>query len=189
MAAPVSAVSAAIARRLLVRMNCYSCERESTQRCSRCGNPYCPPPGASLCGVCMDPLRSVPSRGVFRIALFGLFGGAVLALWLLVRPPSVPGQESITRNDSTATPALTPAGAGGGATTTPAVAAAGSTPEATVTPVPTATPLPTPVPTPAPVFYTVQSGDTWDGIAGSYGVNPQSLASINGHTLDDILHP
>jgi LysM repeat protein len=137
----------------------------------------------------MDPLRSAPSRGVFRVALFGLFGGAVLALWLLVRPPSVPGQENVTRNDSTATPALTPAGAGGGATTTPTAAGASSTPEPTVTPVPTTTPVPTPVPTPAPVFYTVQSGDTWYGIAGTYGVSAQTLASLNGHTLDDILHP
>jgi LysM repeat protein len=139
----------------------------------------------------MDPLRSAPSRGVFRVALFGLFGGAVLALWLLVRPPSVPGQENVTRNDSTATPALTPAGAGGGVTSTPepTAAAASSTPEPTATPMPTATPVPTPVPTPAPVYYTVQDGDTWYGIAGAYGVNAQTLASINGHTLDDLLHP
>ena len=132
----------------------------------------------------MDPLRSAPSRGVFRVALFGLFGGAVLALWLIVRPPSVPGQENVTRNDSTATPALTPAGAGASVTPTPV---ASPTPEPTVTPVPTATPVPTPVPTPAP--YTVQPGDTWYGIAGTYGVDAQTLASINGLTLNDILHP
>jgi LysM domain. len=137
----------------------------------------------------MDPLRSAPSRGVFRVALVGLFGGAVLALWLLVRPPSVPGQASVTRNDPTATPALTPAGAGVVTATPEPTAVASPTPEPTVTPVPTATPVPTPVPTPAPVYYTVQDGDTWYGIAGAYGVDATSLASINGHTLSDLLHP
>jgi LysM repeat protein len=138
----------------------------------------------------MDPMRSAPSRNVFRVALVGLFGGAVLALWLLVRPPSVPGQGNVTLNDSTATPALTPAGAGGGVTPTSAPTAAASlTPEPTVTPVPTATPVPTPVPTPAPVYYTVQAGDTWYGIAAAYSVDATSLAAINGNTLADILHP
>lgn len=120
--------------------------------------------------------------------MFGLFGGAVLALWLLVRPPSVPGEETVL-NRPTATPALTPAGAGNGSSITPAPSA-GTSPVAapTETPVPTATPRPTPSPTPARLEYVVQEGDTWYGVADQFGVDAVEMATLNHRTIDEYLH-
>lgn len=187
-------------------MNCYACDREAEQRCPRCGNAYCPDHGSTLCANCLDPLNAAPSRSAFRLALVGLLGGSVLALWLLVRPPGVPGEGATTvRNDPSATPALTPQGAGGdaSATTLPSVTIpAGETPAATTTPAATpageATPAPTEAPTaepteapteaPAgPIEYTVQDGDTWNGIADAFGLDAASLAEFNGRVLDDFL--
>jgi LysM repeat protein len=170
-------------------MDCYACDREATQRCPRCGNVYCPRHGTNFCGACLDPLKSAPSRGVFRVAVFGLFGGAVLALWLLIRPPGVPGEESLL-NRTTATPALTPAGAGAGSSGSPTASAATTPPPApTETARPTPTPVPTPTPTPARVEYTVVSGDTWYGVADKFGVDANALAQANHLTLNDYLHP
>jgi LysM repeat protein len=133
-------------------------------------------------------VRSAPSRGVFRVALFGLFGGAVLALWLLIRPPSVPGEETVL-NEATATPALTPGGGGEGSSITPTPSAATTPPAApTETPVPTPTPKATPTPTPAQVQYVVQDGDTWYGVADKFGVDANVMASLNHRTIDEYLH-
>lgn len=119
--------------------------------------------------------------------MVGLFGGAVLALWLLVRPPSVPGEETVL-NASTSTPALTP-GAGGGPTNTPGPSIATTPPAApTETPVPTPTPIPTPSPTPARLEHIVVDGDTWYGVADQYGVNAFDLADLNDRSLEDYLH-
>lgn len=164
-------------------MDCYACEREATQRCPRCGNHYCPRHGTNFCSACLDPLRSAPSRGIFRGAIVALFGGAVLALWLLVRPPSVPGEEAAL-NGPTASPALTPAGAGG--TSTPAPSIAPTALAATNTPAPT--PVPTPVPTPSRIEHVVVDGDTWYGVAEQYGVDAFALAQLNGRTLEEYLH-
>jgi hypothetical protein len=114
-------------------MQCFACNRDAVQRCPRCGNAYCEGHGADFCAACLDPLNAAPSRSTFRIALLGFLGGCVLALWLLVRPPSVPGEGSpIIRNDGpTASPGITPAGAGGGVS-------------GSVTPVPTAATTPRP---------------------------------------------
>lgn len=168
-------------------MQCFACENEATQRCDRCSNLYCDDHGDSLCANCLDPMSAAPSRSLYRVAVFGLFGGAVLALWLMVRPPSVPGEESVVINEPTATPALTPGGGGG--TNTP-----GPTGEATPTPEPTVTAEPTPevtaapTPTPGPVEYVVVEGDTWFGIAEAFGVDAFTLAQFNGQTLEDILN-
>ena len=75
-------------------MDCYACDQESTQRCSRCGNPYCRGHGDDLCADCLDPVSAAPSSAVFRASLLGLLIASVLALWLLVRPPSLPGESS-----------------------------------------------------------------------------------------------
>lgn len=168
-------------------MSCYACERDDTQRCSRCGNNFCPDHGGDLCSACLDPLNAAPSRGVFRIALGGLLVGSVLALWLLIRPPSVPGDSSsLIQSDSSATPALTPQGSGQPATPTPTAA-----PTDAPTPAPTEgpTPAPTDPPAPAPLEYVVQEGDTWNGIAEAYGLDGATLAAANGLTLEDVLQP
>jgi LysM repeat protein len=168
-------------------MQCHACDQEAAQRCTRCGNPYCPEHGDGLCSVCSDPAAAAPSSGVFRIAFFGLLGGSVLALWLLVRPPSVPGESDvISRPEPTATPAeATAAPEGATPVVSPTAAPEGETPAPT--PVPTEAPPPAETPPPGPVTYVVQEGDTWFAIASAYGVDPEALAATNGRTLDDFL--
>ncbi len=168
-------------------MECFVCGLEASQRCPRCGNPYCAEHGSDLCATCLDPLNAAPSQTVFRVTLFGLLAVCVLALWLLVRPPSLPGESSSVAVSTTtpapsslqSSPAASPTGRPGGS---PA-----ATPAATVAP----TPAPTPAPTaaPGPLHYTVQANDTWIGIAEAFGVDAENLAAYNGLTLNDVVHP
>lgn len=144
----------------------------------------------------MDPVVAAPSSATFRIALFALLGASVLALWLLVRPPGLPGENGgvVQQPDTTPdfTPGLTP---DTGETLTPTGTAAAE-PTATLipddqtpapTPVPTRTPVPTPTPTPAPVQHVVVTGDSWNGIAQQFGVDPAALAAANGYSVADVL--
>lgn len=177
-------------------MRCYACERQDTSPCPRCGKNYCPEHGADLCSACLDPVVAAPSSAAFRIALFALLGASVLALWLLVRPPGLPGDSGgvVLEPDATPdfTPGLTP---DTGETLTPTGTAAASpdgSAEPTVTPIqddqtPTPTPAPTVTPTPAPIEHLVVSGDTWSGVAEQYGVDEDALASSNGYSVDDVL--
>src|SRR3990170_2310689 len=117
-------------------MNCYLCDNEASQRCPRCGSPFCGDHGEDLCADCLNPVNAAPSGAFFRTSLLALLLGSVLALWLLVRPPGLPGDSSgvvIPEASPQATP--TPA-----ASPTPATPIAGATAE----PTPTATPVPTP---------------------------------------------
>lgn len=167
-------------------MSCYSCEREDTLRCSRCGNNYCADHGSTLCAFCLDPLNATPSTSAFKIALGGLLVGSVLALWLIIRPPSVPGETSdLIQSDPSATPALTPQGSGSPATATPVPAATTPPPAPTEAP-PTAAPTAAPV---EPIEYIVQEGDTWNSIAAAYGYDATTLASVNGFDLGHVLQP
>ena len=75
-------------------MDCYLCDQEATQRCPRCDNPYCSDHGEDLCADCLNPINAAPSGAFFRASLFALLVGSVLALWLLVRPPGLPGESS-----------------------------------------------------------------------------------------------
>jgi LysM repeat protein len=114
--------------------------------------------------------------------------GSVLALWLLVRPPGLPGDSAgIVIPQASPQPATPLA-----VSPTPTTPVASATAEPTPTPAPTAVPTPTAAPTeepPAPIEYTVVDGDTWYGIAGAYGVDAESLAAYNGLTLDYLLQP
>jgi len=162
-------------------MECYACEQASTQHCSRCGRGYCldhggdpATGGQTLCAECLSPLSAAPSSIVFRSSLFALLIASVLALWLLVRPPDLPGEESSFRPQPTALDATA------GATKGPDFP--------TPTPVAEATPTPAPE-TPPPNQYTVVEGDTWFGIAEALGVDAEALAAANGRTLDDFIIP
>lgn len=168
-------------------MECYACGQEATQRCSRCGNSYCADHGQALCDDCLSPLNAAPSAVAFRASLLGLLIGSVLALWLLVRPPSLPGESS----EALVPPAQEGSEPGETAVVTPTPTAAGA-----VT-APSPTPAPTPEPEPAgPIQYTVAEGDTWYGIAGLYrdtipgatlDEDAEQLAAANGRTLEDFL--
>ncbi len=63
------------------------------------------------------------------------------------------------------------------------------TPTFTATPTsippPTATPTPTPIP--APITHTVASGDTFYGIAGTYGISLEQLLAANNLSVDAVL--
>jgi hypothetical protein len=186
-------------------MECYACDQEATRHCPRCGKPYCAAHGGDpatggqgLCAECLDPVRATPSGAVFKTSVFVLLAGSVLALWLLIRPPAVPGEGTAVIQPQ-ATPRPVPAAATPPAPATPSpLAPAGATP----TPSPPATPgaqppagpepgaEPEPEPEPAgPIEYVVQEGDTWFGIAEAYGVDAESLAAVNGLTLDDVIVP
>jgi nucleoid-associated protein YgaU len=173
-------------------MDCYLCDNEATKRCPRCGNPYCgdhgedPSTGSgqALCADCLSPVNATPSGAFFRASLLALLLGSVLALWLLIRPPGLPGESSgVNVPEATPLPQGTPTPA---PTITPTLTPVAS---ATAAPTPTPTPAPTAEPTPAPIEYTVVDGDTWFGIADAYGVDATALATYNGLTLEDLLQP
>ena len=167
-------------------MECYAGDQAATQHCSRCGKPYCPAHGsdpasggALLCAECLSPVSAAPSNVVFRSSLFALLVASVLALWLLVRPPDLPGEESSVGPQPTALDA-TPGATKGPDFPTP-------TPDPAASPTPAAeTPAPE---TPAANQYTVVEGDTWFGIAEAFGVDAANLAAVNGLTLDDFIQP
>jgi LysM repeat protein len=143
-------------------------------------------------------LNAAPSSAVFRTSVFALLAASVLALWLLIRPPSLPGEGStVVQPRPTEQPQLTPSGTRpaatpGGSAATPGE---GDSIAPTATPVPEQTPAAaeeTPAPEtepPGPIEYVVQEGDTWYGIAGAYGVDADSLAAVNGLTIDDVIVP
>src|SRR3972149_5553521 len=72
-------------------MDCYLCDNEASQRCPRCGNPYCGDHGDDLCADCLNPVNAAPSGAFFRASLLALLLGSLPALWLLVHPPGLPG--------------------------------------------------------------------------------------------------
>lgn len=157
-------------------MECYACGQEATQRCSRCGNSYCADHGRDLCDDCLSPLNAAPSSVAFRASLLGLLIGSVLALWLLVRPPSLPGESS----EALVPPAPEASEPSETALATPTPTAAGAVTE------PSPTPAPTPAPEPeGPLTYTVVEGDSWCGIAAVYDVDAAGLAAANGRTVED----
>jgi hypothetical protein len=166
-------------------MNCYACEQAAIQHCSRCGKGYCADHGetpsagrAALCAECLSPASATPSNVIFRSSLFALLVASVLALWLLVRPPDLPGEESTLQPQPTAL--NTTQGPSAPPGESPTAAPPG---EATPTPAPAAE---TPPPTNQ---YTVVEGDTWFGIAGALGVDAEALAAANGRTLEDFIQP
>ena len=186
-------------------MTCYVCGKEATRRCPRCAKPYCEEHGDEMCAACQDPASAIPSGTVFRGSLLALLVASILALWLLIQPPGLPGGESggeaalpppaTTPSPRAATPARASPTATSSATptqTATATATVTATPTATAAASATAevTPLPTPTPTPQPSpfsEYVVQSGDSLSSIAQQFGTTADELARINGITDPNTL--
>ena len=184
-------------------MSCYVCGKEVTRRCPRCGKPYCDEHGAELCAACQDPASAIPSGTVFRASLLALLVASVLALWLLIQPPGLPGGEAgeeavlplptvtpAALTSPTPTPSATPTAT---PTSTPSPTASptpAATTSPTASPTPQATPSPTPTPTPEqPPFteYEVQSGDTLSSIAQAFGTTVDELVRVNGFASQDVI--
>jgi LysM repeat protein len=164
-------------------MDCYVCDQEATQRCPRCGNPYCRDHGEDLCADCLNPVNAAPSGTFFRVSLLVLLLGSVFALWLLIRPPGLPGESSeviVPQASPVASPELiTPS-----PMPSPVTPVAGATAE----PTPELTPTPTPEPTQepeGPIEYTVEEGDTLFGIAEFFGVSFEDILAVNGLAEED----
>lgn len=181
-------------------MNCYACDNEATRDCPRCGKPYCEEHGGDLCAACQDPATAVPSGAIFRGSLVALLVASILALWLLIQPPGLPGDESgAVVAPATATPAVLATAAPPSPTPTPTPAetptpeaspGAEETPAETATATPEPTPEETPSPTPEPppfTEYEVQPGDTLSSIANSYGTTIDRLVEINGLASQDVI--
>ena len=185
-------------------MTCYVCGKEAARRCPRCAKPYCEEHGDELCAACQDPASAIPSGTLFRGSLLALLVASILALWLLIQPPGLPGGESgeVVLPLPTTTPsprATTPAPASPTATppatptqtaTATATATATPTATATVSPTPQATPSPTPTPTPQPPpfsEYLVQPGDTLSSIAQHFGTTVDEIVRINGLASQEVI--
>ena len=164
-------------------MDCYACDQEATQRCPRCDNPYCRDHGEDLCTDCLNPVNAAPSGTVFRVSLFVLLLSSVLALWLLIRPPGLPGESSAVIVPETS-PIASPVPITPSPVPTPETPVAGATAEPT--PEPTTTPTPDPTPEPeGPIEYTVEEGDTLFGIAEFFGISFEDILAINGLSEED----
>lgn len=177
-------------------MSCYACARDAVHRCPRCAKPYCDEHGGELCAACQDPSSAIPSGALFRGSLLALLVASVLALWLLIRPPGLPEEESgaqtgqpqvtptpVVQATTVLAPSPTPPPTGTPEGTPAGTPGISPTPGGTPTAMPTATATPGPSPTPpAPEFteYTVQQGDSLSSIAQRFGTTVDELARING---------
>ncbi len=169
-------------------MQCFKCDQDAVQECPRCGALYCDDHGAELCDRCMDPVLAVPSYRVFRGSLAALLVGSIVAVWLLVLPPSSADRDQTPSALSGVVP--TAAASKSTAAASPTAAASSTarpgspTPGASGTPAGTATPSasPTPSATPTSTTYAVKSGDTLTGIADQFGTTPEAIQRANNIT-------
>jgi LysM repeat protein len=175
-------------------MECYACDQEAIERCSRCSNLFCSAHGSvaetagtqPFCAECLDPVNATPSGVVFRTSLFGLLIASVFALWLLIRPPSLPGETSSAVRplpivSPTAAPEITSPTRGDTATPMPEQSP----------PITEAPPAPTEAPPAGPIQYTIQDGDTISSIAAANGISYLDLLEFNGLSEEDatLLNP
>ncbi len=163
-------------------MDCYLCDQDATQRCPRCGNPYCGDHGEDLCSDCLNPVNAAPSSTFFRASLLALLLGSVLALWLLIRPPGLPGESSEVILPEASPQPVTPSPPIPPTPIEPTLEPTlEPTPEPTLEPTAEPTPVPTVEPE-GPIEYVVQEGDTISGIAAFFGFTVEDLLAINGLT-------
>lgn len=172
-------------------MTCFACGREARDQCPRCGCWFCLQHGRGQCDRCRSPVSLLPSTLLFRsaLALFVLALG--LAGWHLIAWPAFPTPELYGAFFSNAPPeedsdALTSSRSGEvpgtpqpSPTATP-LSADTVTPTATPASA-TATPAPTRTATPAgqPRRYTVEPGDSLNGIAARFSTTVAALVEAN----------
>ena len=153
---------------------CQFCDAPATATCPRCGTVYCPAHGRVACDVCSDPASGLPSPLVFRTAVGVFAAGMLLALYLLIAPPRLPGERAPLDSalPAGATSAPTDAGAARPATPPPAQAPAGAA-----------------VPTAAVSVqkYVIKPGDTLGAIAAQHGSTIDAIRAANpGINVDSL---
>ncbi len=144
---------------------CRYCERDATHACSRCGSACCDEHGRDLCQACLAPESALPSGTVFRGSLVALVVAALVAIWLLIKPPTLPGERRLAQAQGQNPAAVQPSRGRAGANNA-----------AVPTPLPTEAVNPTPA---AARSYTVLSGDTLSGIANSFGSTVAEIEAAN----------
>jgi hypothetical protein len=148
---------------------CGFCEAPAEGVCPRCATFYCAAHGDRACDACAAPVTGLPSPLVVRAAAVAFVVGVVVAVWLLVAPPRLPGEEPPPPGAGPAVPAAT--------------AAAG---RVTASPRPVATGLPATA-TPARQTHIVRSGDTLGQIAAQYGTTVDALRAANPGINENLL--
>ncbi|MFA7249974.1 MAG: LysM peptidoglycan-binding domain-containing protein [Dehalococcoidia bacterium] len=162
-------------------MQCFKCDQDAVQECPRCGALYCDDHGDALCDRCMDPVLAIPSYRVFRGSLVALLVGSIVAVWLLVLPPTAADRDQPPSSlggvvPTAATPSPTAAASATG-TPRPASPTPGASASPSASPTPTSTP--TPPPTPVVTTYTVKPGDTLTAIADQFKSTPDAIQRAN----------
>jgi len=162
-------------------VQCFKCDQDAVQECPRCGALYCDDHGDALCDRCMDPVLAIPSYRVFRGSLVALLVGSIVAVWLLVLPPTAADRDQPPSSlggvvPTAATPSPTAAASATG-TPRPASPTPGASASPSASPTPTSTP--TPPPTPVVTTYTVKPGDTLTAIADQFKSTPDAIQRAN----------
>lgn len=143
---------------------CYHCDQPAEHECRRCGRAYCATHGGAVCAECQASALALPSAALYRGTLATLAIGVIVGLWVLIAPPTLPGERRLAKSSAQnpagvqAAPRVNARGAG----------AAGASPVAS----PTATPA-------TLRSYTVQLNDTLNGIAASFGTSVSAIQTAN----------
>jgi hypothetical protein len=147
---------------------CGFCDAPATATCPRCGTLYCPAHGGGTCDACSDPATGLPSALVFRGAVAAFVIGTLAALWLLLAPPRLPGEQA---PPAEATPPAATTGGGQGPSqgqTPPAPAAS-----------PAGTGAPGTSPAAVPQTHPIRAGDTLGAIAAQYSTTVDAIRAAN----------
>ena len=149
---------------------CQFCDAPATAACPRCGTLYCGAHGGAACDACSEPASGLPSPLVLRAAVGVLLVGVILALWLLIAPPRLPGEQAPAAGpDTVPAPARAPTAPDSSPEAAPQPTAAGTSAVA-------GTPPPA---TPTATKHVVKSGDTLGGIAAQYSTTIDALRAAN----------
>ncbi len=178
-------------------MRCFSCDKDATHECRRCGRLYCDDHGDELCEHCLKPAGALPSFLLYRGTLLALLLGTVVALWLMLKPPKEASQSTFNVVQPTVTTAVVRTPAGGATAVPNASVTAAPGGEVTVTPGGEVTATPGgevgATPTVTVIEYTVQEGDTLIDIATRYLPADESLSDfmwdIATHNGIDLTNP
>jgi nucleoid-associated protein YgaU len=151
---------------------CQYCDAPAAAACPRCGALYCTDHGDAACDACSDPAGGLPHPWAAWLVGGGLIAGVVVALWLLIAPPRLPGEHPPAAVAATEGTPQAPARQQGGPAARPGSRSPGTA---------EAAPSPAGAPTAAPTAekYTIKQGDTLGTIAEQAGTTVDALRTAN----------